>query len=145
MADNLLNMGKGLTIEERIIIEYLLSENFTLKAISNRVGKYPTTISKKIKRNRYSKPSKVRQNDLLRCENLKACTKKNICNDNCSLLCKKCNTLNCYRICQDYSIKKCTKLSRYPYVCNGCSSSIGCIYEKNIIRLKLQILNMRSY
>lgn len=76
-----LNKGKHLTIENRILIEYLLEERFSLKDIA--------TISKEIKRNRFTKANKLRGNDLLRCESNKGCTKKNICKSNCTVFFKR--------------------------------------------------------
>lgn len=54
----------------------------------------------------------------------KVIQKKIICSNNCQCLCKKCSTVNCYRTYSDYSIKKCSKLLRYPYVCNGSSTPL---------------------
>ena len=53
MSNYKLCKGKHLRIEERLIIEYGLDQNYTLKEIAERVGKDPTTISKEIKRNRF--------------------------------------------------------------------------------------------
>ena len=58
MSNSKLCKGKHLRIEERLIIEYGLDQNYTLKEIAERVGKDPTTISKEIKRNRFLKVSK---------------------------------------------------------------------------------------
>ncbi|WP_294348895.1 helix-turn-helix domain-containing protein [uncultured Clostridium sp.] len=40
--------GKHLRIEDRLIIEYGLDQNYSLKEIAKRLGKDPTTISKEI-------------------------------------------------------------------------------------------------
>ena len=84
MSNNKLFKGKHLTIEDRILIEYSLDQNYSLKLISKKLEKDPTTISKEIKRNRLIKPSKKKEKDLLRCESRKNCTVKNICNSNCN-------------------------------------------------------------
>ena len=57
MSNKVLCKGKYLKIEDRLIIEYLLDQNYTLKEIAKRVKKDPTTISKEIKRNRFLKSS----------------------------------------------------------------------------------------
>ena len=44
MSNSKLFKGKHLRIEERLIIEYGLEQNYTLKEIAERVGKDPTTI-----------------------------------------------------------------------------------------------------
>jgi len=137
MSNNKLCKGKHLRIEDRLIIEYGLEENYTLKEIAERLKKDPTTISKEIKRNRFLKVGKKKENDLLSCQNRKTCTKRNLCNSNCGKLCKKCTFINCYRTCNEYSIKKCPKLNRYPYVCNGCSTATTCTSEKSYYKAKV--------
>lgn len=64
MSNKDLCKGKYLTIEDRIVIEYGLDENYTLKEIAQRVKKDPTTISKDIRRNKFPKVSKLKQNDI---------------------------------------------------------------------------------
>ena len=71
MSNNKLFKGKHLTIEDRILIEYSLDQNYSLKLISKKLEKDPTTISKEIKRNRLIKPSKKKEKDLLRYESRK--------------------------------------------------------------------------
>ena len=126
MSNKDLCKGKHLKIEDRLIIEYGLDQNYTLKEIAERVKKDPTTISKEIKRNRFIKASKRKENDLQSCQHRKSCIKTNLCNSSCGKQCKKCRFINCYRTCNEYSIKKCTKLNRYPYVCNSCSKVTTC-------------------
>ena len=64
MSNKDLCKGKYLKIEDRLVIEYGLDQNYTLKEIAERVKKDPTTISKEIKRNRFIKASKRKENDL---------------------------------------------------------------------------------
>ena len=126
MSNYKLCKGKLLRIKERPIIEYGLDQNYTLKEIAERVGKAPTTISKEIKRNRFLKVSKKKWNDIQPCQYRRSCTKTSLCTDTCGKQCKKCRFINCYRTCNEYTSKKCSKLSRYPYVCNGCSATTTC-------------------
>lgn len=137
MSNGKLCKGKHLRIEERLIIEYGLDQNYTLKEIAERVGKDPTTISKEIKRNRFLRVSRVKQNDIQPCQHRKSCTKTNLCNTSCGKQCKKCRFINCYRSCNEYSTKKCSKLSRYPYVCNGCSTATTCTAEKQYYKARV--------
>ena len=65
--------GKHLKIEDRLIIEYGLDQNYTLKKIAETVKKDPTTISKEIKRNRFLKSSKRKENNLQSCQYRKSC------------------------------------------------------------------------
>lgn len=115
MSNKYLCKGKHLKIEDRLIIEYGLDQNYTLKEIAERVKKDPTTISKEIKRNRFLKASKLKENDLQSCQHRRSCTKANLCNSGCGKQCKKCRFINCYRNCNEYSTKKCFTLNRYPH------------------------------
>ncbi|MEG0672310.1 IS30 family transposase, partial [Clostridium sp.] len=137
MSNYELCIGKHLRIEDRLIIEYGLDQNYTLKEIADRLKKDPTTISKEIRRNRFSRINKKNENDLQSCENRRSCTKTNLCNSRCGKSCKKCAFINCYRTCSDYSIKKCSKPNRYPYVCNGCSNIATCTNEKSYYKAKV--------
>lgn len=137
MSNKHLCKGKHLKIEDRLIIEYGLNENYTLKEIAEIIKKDPTTISKEIKRNRFLKSSNRKENDLQSCQHRKSCTNINLCNSNCGKQCKKCILINCYRTCKEYSTKKCSKLNRYPYVCNGCTTITTCTSEKNYYKAKV--------
>lgn len=137
MSNKDLCKGKHLKIEDRLVIEYGLDQNYTLKEIAERVKNYPTTISKEIKRNRFIKVNKRKENDLQSCQHLKNCAKTNLCNNSCGKQYKKCRFINCYRSCNEYSTKKCTKLNRYPYVCNCCSTITTCTGEKIYYKAKV--------
>ncbi|MDD6772318.1 helix-turn-helix domain-containing protein [Inconstantimicrobium porci] len=75
MSNTDLCKGKHLRIEDRLIIEYGLDQNYSLKEIAKRVGKDPTTISKEIKRNRFIKTSKRKEHDIKPCQHRRSCTK----------------------------------------------------------------------
>lgn len=64
MSNKDLCKGKHLKIEDRLIIEYGLDKNYTLKEIAKMVKKDSNTISKEIKLNRFIKASKRKENDL---------------------------------------------------------------------------------
>ncbi len=137
MSNYELRKGKHLIMEDRLIIEYGLDQNYTLKEIADRLKKDPTTISKEIKRNRFLRVSKAKENDIHPCQNRRSCTKTNLCNNACGKHCKKCAFINCYRACNEYSIKRCNKLNRYPFVCNGCSTLTTCTAEKSHYKAKV--------
>lgn len=84
MSNYELRKGKHLTMEDRLIIEYGLDQNYTLKEIDDRLKKDPTTISKEIKRNRFIRASKTKENDIHPCQNRRSCTKTNLCNNACA-------------------------------------------------------------
>lgn len=135
--------GKHLTIENRIFIEYALDEQYTLKEIAERLGKDPTTISKEVKRNRVISSMK-KSKELLRCQNYTDCSKKQLCKESCIKICKKCTMINCYRVCPEYSSKKCLKLNRFPYVCNGCKPTTVCHSERYQYRSKVAEANYKE-
>ena len=99
MSNNELCKVKYLRIEDRLIIEYGLNQNYTLKEIAKRVKNDPTTIYKEIKRIKFLKVSKIKENDLQSCQHLRKCIKTNLCNRGCGNQCKKCKFVNCYRTC----------------------------------------------
>lgn len=135
--------GKHLTVEDRHFIEDALNENSTLKSIAERLFKDPTTISKEIKRNRIAgaRPS---DNFPSRCKHHKECRKMELCNTSCKRLCKKCTTLNCYKICPDYEAKKCLRVNKFPHVCNGCKQKISCHHQKYNYRAKVAHTNYKE-
>ena len=48
------NKNKHMTLDDRIEIQECLSKGMTFKAIANRIGKSPTTVSREVKRNSQS-------------------------------------------------------------------------------------------
>jgi len=120
--------GKHLTIENRIFIEEALNREMELKHISKHLDKNSTTISKEIKRNRIFKASNTEFKG--GCINRKHCAQKHLCSDSCNNLCKNCINVNCMRNCQDFKSKTCSKISKFPHVCNGCERKINCKLDK---------------
>lgn len=137
MSNNNACKGKHLRMEDRLIIEYGLDQNYTLKEIAERIKKDPTTVSKEIKRNRFLKVNKLKEKDLRSCQHRRSCNKTNLCGNGCGKQCKKCSFINCYRTCKEYSVKKCSKLNRYPYVCNSCNTVTTCTGEKSYYKAKV--------
>lgn len=136
VMSNIKTKGKHLALEDRIFIEVALSEKRTLTEIASRLGKDPTTISKEVRRNRFP-GNKRNGSDLIPCQHRTQCTKKHICTSACKRICKKCSTINCYRVCPDYTPKKCTKLNRFPYICNRCTTATNCSMERYFYRARV--------
>ena len=63
MSDNNACKGKPLRMEDLLIIEYGLDQNYTLKEIAERIRKDPTTVSREINRNRFLKVNKLKEMD----------------------------------------------------------------------------------
>ena len=127
-------INKHLTFEDRVLISEFLSSKLSFKEIARRLCKDPTTIAKEVKKN--STASKTgssgkRFND---CAYRDTCSKISVCSD-CSQkkkprYCRFCP--ECTNHCDTYRPVRCEKLSKPPYVCNGCSERSRCTLEKNI-------------
>ncbi len=143
MNNNTINVH--MVFSDRISIEQGLYDKKNFKEIALLIGKDPSTVAKEIKRvianDSYA-------NDPVDCINVKNCKKKNTCgNRECDTFCKYCVTYDCTIDCNRYAPKHCEKLSKPPYVCNGCDKRISChlgkiyyhakdaqkIYEKKLV------------
>ncbi len=124
-----------LTLNERNIIEEELNQGASFSAIAHLLNKNPSTISKEVQRNCSSiKPSSF-NNSFNKCISKRSCKLKNVCGKNCNLLCKNCEKCNEY--CLNFQHEEpCIKLSKPPYVCNGCLTRQGCRKDKLIYKSK---------
>lgn len=124
-----------MTKEMRERIEKGIREGESLKEIANAIDKDPTTISKEVikHRNRVETNSKntIVSSFCTKCLNFQKCDIVHICKtQRCSKKCKSCNSLNPTLICSLYIETKCKRLSRFPYVCNGCNKRLKCRLQK---------------
>ncbi len=127
---------KHLTLSERIELEKLLNEGLSFRQIAINLGKSHTTISREVNSKRtFSKIGgyNIVFND---CINAIDCPKKELCNfDKCTY--KKCHSCKfCYRLCKKYEKQKCEKISKAPFVCNGCENRKKCRLEKCFYKAK---------
>ena len=118
-----MNKQKHLNLEARILIETLLNEHHSFKSIARELGKDCTTISKEIKAHIcFEKTGSLGRafNDC-RSAFLHQCSVQKIC-QHCALSgnrpCWTCG--RCISSCISYEKYLCPKLSKPPYVCNGC-------------------------
>lgn len=128
-----MNKNRHLTQEERIIIESLLQTKDSFKRIGQELGKDPTTIAKEVKNHiQYKKTGcygKVFNDCLIRQD----CSLRHLCgNQRCNRVCSFCNTNRCSSLCTDYRQEICQRLSKPPYVCNGCELQRSCRLEKRL-------------
>lgn len=128
--------GKHLTIEDREYIQAALERGIPLGDMADRLRKDPTTISKEIKRNRVIGTSEFNGFGG-KCQNHSICRKQHLCDTKCDRLCKRCTHSNCYKICTEYLEKTCSRLIRYPHVCNGCENRATCRLRKIHYRAKI--------
>lgn len=132
-----------LTIEERHIIEISLRDNLTFKEIADIVGKDPSTISKEI-RGHFKVVEKPSYNP---CANRRTCKHYGdlctLCKINWNQRCKNCD-LPCYTRCPDFEKTSCMKLTKPPYVCNGCKSRNTCRLKQHLYDAKFAQIEYES-
>ena len=128
-----MNKQKHLTLEDRILIETLLNERNSFKSIARHLGKDCTTISKEVKAHIcFDKTGAYGHafNDC-RLAFLHQCSIQKICyhcTASSTRLCWTCG--KCNSSCISYEKYICPKLSKPPYVCNGCQQRNKCTLEK---------------
>ena len=122
---------KHLTLSQRIEIEKGLNNNCSFAEIARRLEKDPSTLSKEVRKYR---AAKTRNNDFspIPCSNRSNCSARYLCSKECGLKCKMCREPNirCSEICNNYKPVQCSKLSKAPYVCNGCGKRSNCLLDK---------------
>lgn len=118
-------------ITDRIVIEVGLYVGRSFKEIASDLDRHPATIAREIKNNRTFIPGDFPfGND---CKYLRKCGERDLCDkitEDCNFNCVYCKHVKCYTVCLRYQPKVCSRLSRPPYVCNGCSVRRSCDYNR---------------
>ena len=127
-----MNENKHLTLDERNFIEQELAKNTNFKEIARYLGKDPTTISKEIRKHRIRKEGQAIHVNFNHCAKKFNCHRHNLCNPRCAKECRHCN--HCNEVCSDFVDGTCFRLTRAPYVCNGCTEKYGCKLTKYYYR-----------
>lgn len=128
---------KHLTLDSRIIIETRLNEGDPFKAIARLLNKDCTTISKEVKNHlSFEKCGSYGRafNDCLLAFQHK-CSAQRVCRECTSRkdrFCWSCG--RCSSSCPLYEKYICPKLSKPPYVCNGCPQRSRCSLEKHFYK-----------
>ena len=130
---------KHLTLSDRITIEKGLKDGKSFAEIGRETYKDPTTISKEVRK--HSKIKEYSGYANVPCEANKdvhvKCGLQHICGDQeCERKCVSCRKYRCSSICPYYQPQQCTKLSKPPYVCNGCGKKLNCMMDKKIYSSK---------
>lgn len=125
---------KHLTALDRITIENGLKNNDSFKAIAKKLDKDCTTISKEVKKNLSVRKTGAFGRSFNNCLYRYTCKERNSACDNCpvmkSQLCRSCT--RCIYECGSYVEEICPRLSKPPYVCNGCPDMKKCTLTKHI-------------
>ena len=122
---------KHLDLNDRFLIEHSLDSSLSFKAIARELGKDCTTISKEVRFHLLFKKSGSLGKPFNDCASRFHCDSFHVCQncDNSSgRLCKFCG--RCLSSCPSYKKESCPKLSKPPYVCNGCPQKRNCTLEK---------------
>lgn len=121
-------LNKHLDVNDRLVIEKMLDTRNSPSAIAKALNRPRKTITTEIKKHITVESSD--KNDCLEYIN-KTCKERNACTHYCDhKLCRNCKSVACYKVCMDYVKAYCDKLSKSPYVCNGCEKMYRCNYDK---------------
>lgn len=120
---------KHLTYDERLQIQKALTLKCSFIEIASKVGKDRTTISREVRAyaKYVGKPARSKCKfkcifeDQMKCP-APGCTKRV-----CSIACSR-----CAQYCDRYEPQTCKKLTRAPYVCNGCDDRGHCSLMKKM-------------
>jgi IS30 family transposase len=126
---------KHFTLEERIVVQNSLGSQKSFKAIAEQLGKAPSSISREVRRHIEQKKTGGYGRKFNDCTNRLSCSLENVCKGAfpCSRkLCRNCD--KCKELCSDYCKETCQRLSKVPYVCNGCEKRIKCTLEKSVYK-----------
>jgi IS30 family transposase len=122
--------NKHLTDHDRLEIEHDIRHGLSFKKIAAKLGKHHTSISREVQSRRESSDKGAFGRITNRCKLRPDCSKIQLCLDqpNCTRRCSSCHL--CNDKCPDYAEERCAKLSRPPYVCNGCGQESRCTLRK---------------
>lgn len=120
---------------DRFDIEAGLNDGQKFREIGEAVGKDCTTISKEVRSHLIYKKTGAYGRPFNDCVNRKTCKLSGVCAD-CpenrqrNRFCSTCS--KCIDNCTMYAKEVCPRLSKPPYVCNGCKDKRTCTLEKRL-------------
>lgn len=127
---------KHMDLNARTMIELELAKGNSFKGIALMLDKDCTTISKEIRAHRVFEKTGAYGKAFNDCQHafLHNCNAKRIC-DRCTSPKRPCWSCGkCTENCISYIKYSCPKLSKPPYVCNGCKERSKCCLEKAFYR-----------
>lgn len=124
---------KHLILEERQVIQECLDHHVSFKEIGRKLNKDCSTISKEVRARRVTERKGGIGRVFNDCLHRRTCKMWNLC-QTCTGK-KKCSACGrCFTVCDQYEKENCPKLTKPPYVCNGCEARGRCTLEKKIYR-----------
>lgn len=127
---------KHLTKEQRERIEKGIRDGEKLIEIAKAIDKDPTTISKEVKLHR-KEALPIATTRLVsfctKCSNFRNCKLQMMCpsrDRSCTTYCKSCVAADPTQKCNNFILKTCKRIIKFPYVCNGCKERSRCLLKK---------------
>lgn len=119
--------SRHLTPEDRLRIEALLGEGFSLRYIADRLDKSPSSVSREIRKHSLSRTPRCCD-----CVYSSDCSRGHACGSSgCRKKCKTCHKAKKY--CQDYVKAFCDSLLSHPlHLCNSCHKKRFCHFEQRL-------------
>ena len=135
---------KHITDSDRLVIEHCLKDRMPFREIAVKTEKHRSTISREILTRRTPSSKGAYGRVTNRCIHKFSCNKIQLCMDkpDCTKHCTFCRL--CNKICPDYIEQVCDKLSKPPYVCNGCGDERKCVLRKQYYLHSLAHQNYRK-
>lgn len=115
--------GAHLDYDDRCAIEEGIAARSSASLIARRLDVSPSTITREVRANRWSRESKSKRvRSSRKCANFDDCRhKRDICKScaqtGCRKACKLCGIVACCEQCPDFAPRECGRLLRWPYVC----------------------------
>lgn len=127
-----MNCFSHLSLSDRIRIESSLNSRRSFKKIAEVLGKHPSSISLEIRKHLQRKRTGGAGQCFNDCAKRMGCKCSGLCNVKGDCFKRYCHfCLKCSSVCPEYEHMSCPKLSRAPYVCNGCVQVRFCSLEKS--------------
>lgn len=126
--------NKHMTAHDRMVIENGLKDGLSFKAIAKSIDRDCTTISKEVRNHLKIRKVAGYGHVFNNCSNRFSCSRFNSLCEPCihkkTRKCSNCTQL-CSSRCPDFIEETCSKLSKPPYVCNGCPDRNRCTLTKH--------------
>lgn len=125
-------MKKHLNLEGRSFIASSLKLGMSLGKIAKELGVSVSTVSREIKKHTVVEHKSCYGRTLNNCAKAKECTLTSLCENNPDCVDRRCASCGrCNVFCPEFVQEKCVRLSKPPYVCNGCKDKNRCRLDKH--------------
>lgn len=130
------NKYNRFNLSERITIQRLLDDNHSFRRIAKELNRHPSSIQREITRHSILKNTFAFNAGTNRCVLRRICDRYDLCpgmKEKCrhnKKQCSHCRIKKCNDFCPCFVEIICEKLSKPPYVCNGCTRISNCNLRK---------------